>query len=100
MTEDNIIGIFDHTPNLVEQRNINMIYGTEDMGDQIASQMGRFRPTPELSSYRMPVKNMYYSSAGAHDGAGVRGACGYVCYKVIAKDFGLRKIWEEKGRPF
>jgi len=100
MTEDNIIGIFDNTPNLVEKRNTNMIYGTLDMGDQIASQMGRFRPIPELSGYRMPVKNMYYSSAGAHDGAGVRGACGYVCYKVIADDFGLRKIWEEKGRRF
>jgi hypothetical protein len=25
---------------------------------------------------------------------------GYNCYKVIAEDFGLRKPWEEKGRPW
>jgi beta-carotene ketolase (CrtO type) len=66
----------------------------------ISSQMGRFRPIPELSGYRLPLKNMYYSSAGAHDGGGVRGAAGYNCYKVIAEDLGLRKIWEEKGRPY
>jgi beta-carotene ketolase (CrtO type) len=100
MTKDNVIGVFDNTPYDVERRNVNMHEGCRDSGDQIASQLGRFRPTPELSGYRMPVKNMYYSSAGAHDGGGVRGTCGYACYKAIAEDFGLRKIWEEKGRPY
>jgi len=98
MTRDKVMGVYDSTSYHVEKRNINMVDGTEDMGDQIASQMGRFRPTPELSGYRMPVKNMYYSSGGAHDGPGTRGTNGYTCYKVIAEDFGLRKIWEEKGR--
>ncbi len=100
MTKDNIIGVHEWTPHDVERRNINMRDGNWAVGDQIASQMGRFRPIPELSGYRMPVKNMYYSSCGAHDGGGVRGVPGYNCYKVIAADFGLRKIWEEKGRPY
>ncbi len=100
MTRDNVIAVFDNTPYDVEQRNLNMREGCRDSGDQIASQLGRFRPIPELSGYRMPVKNMYYSSAGGHDGGGCRGTNGYSCYKVIAQDFGLRKIWEEKGRAY
>ena len=99
MTKDNIIAVFDNTPYDVERRNL-VPEGHWAVGDQIASQAGRFRPTPELSGYRMPVKNMYYSSAGAHDGGGVRGCPGYNCYKVIAEGFGLRKVWEEKGRPY
>ena len=100
MTKDNIIAVFDNTPYDVERRNINMHEGSWSVGDMISSQMGRFRPIPGLSGYRLPVKNMYYSSAGAHDGGGVRGAAGYNCYKVIAEDFGLRRVWEEKGRPY
>ena len=100
MTRDNFIAVFDNTPYDVEKRNINMHEGDWDCGAQIASQSGRFRPFPELSGYRLPVKNMYYSSASAHDGAGVRGVPGYNCYKVIQQDFGLRKVWEERGRPF
>jgi len=98
MTRDNFIAVFDNTPYDVEKRNINMHEGDWDCGAQIASQSGRFRPFPELSGYRLPVKNMYYSSASAHDGAG--GVPGYNCYKVIQQDFGLRKFWEEKGRSF
>jgi phytoene dehydrogenase-like protein len=100
MTKDNFIAIFDNTPYDVENRNVNMHEGDWDCGAQIASQSGRFRPIPEFSDYRLVVKNMYYSSASAHDGAGVRGVPGYNCYKAIAEDFGLRKVWEEQGRPF
>ncbi len=100
MTRDKVIAVFDHTPYDVERRNINMREGNWAVGDHLASQGGRFRPIPELSGYRMPVKNMYYASAGAHDGGGVRGVPGYNCYKVIAEDFGLRKVWEEKGRTY
>jgi beta-carotene ketolase (CrtO type) len=100
MTQDKIIAVFDHTPYDVERRNLNMREGNWAVGDHIASQAGRFRPIPEFSGYRMPVQNMYYSSAGAHDGGGVRGCPGYNCYKVIAEDFGLRKVWQEKGRSY
>jgi phytoene dehydrogenase-like protein len=99
MTKDNIIAIFDNTPPDTEKRNM-VPEGHWAVGDQIMSQSGRFRPIPELSGYRMPVQNMYYSSAGAHDGGGVRGCPGYNCYKVIAEDFGLRKVWQEKGRSY
>ncbi len=100
MTKDNVIAVHDWTPYDVEKRNVNMHEGSWDCGAQIASQMGRFRPIPEMSGYKLPIKNMYYSSASAHDGAGVRGIPGYNCYKVIAADFGLRKVWEEQGRAY
>ena len=100
MTKDKVIAVFDHTPYDVERRNLNMREGNWAVGDHLASQGGRFRPIPELSGYRMPVQNMYYASAGAHDGGGIRGVPGYNCYKVITEDFGLRKVWEEKGRSY
>jgi hypothetical protein len=28
------------------------------------------------------------------------GWAGYCCYKILVEDFGLRKIWEEKGRRY
>ena len=74
--------------------------GDPYMGDGVASQLGRFRPIPELSGYRMPVRNLYLASSAASGFGGVKGASGYICYKVIAQDFGLRKVWEEKGRPY
>ncbi len=100
MTRDNILGFYTNTPDDVEKRNINMHQGQMLVQDMTASQMDRFRPIPELSSYRMPVSNMYLASAAASGGGALRSFSGHICYKVIAQDFGLRKVWEEKGRPY
>jgi phytoene dehydrogenase-like protein len=65
------------------------------------SQLGRNLPLPELSQYRMlPIKNYYATSCFAHEGVGVVASPGYNCYKIIAEDLGLKKPWEEKGRPY
>lgn len=48
-------------------------------------QMFMFRPTPELSRYETPVKNLYLSSASCHPGGGVFGAAGYNAAQVILK---------------
>jgi beta-carotene ketolase (CrtO type) len=100
MTRDNLIGAFITTPYETEARNMNMREGGWTVGDMLASQVGRFRPIPELAYYRMPVKNMYLCSSAAHSGPGIGRGSGYNCFKVIAEDYGLKKIWEEKGRPF
>jgi beta-carotene ketolase (CrtO type) len=65
-----------------------------------ASQMGRFRPIPELANHRTPIENIYHGSGATHFGGGIGRSGSYNCYKVIAEDLGLRKIWEEQGRPF
>lgn len=48
-------------------------------------QMFMFRPTPELSRYETPIKNLYLSSASCHPGGGVFGAAGYNAANVILK---------------
>lgn len=100
MTWDNIIGIDLQTPDDYAKRNINMVDGSWAVGQMIASQMGRFRPFAEIAQYRTPIKNLYMCSANMHFGGGCGRSSGYNCFKVIVEAFGLRKIWEEKGRPY
>jgi len=100
MTWDNVIGFVLQTPYEIPFRNINMREGCWNLIGGMAYQRGRFRPIPELSGYRMPVKNVYLCSACTHQGGGIGRACSYNCFKVIAEDFGLPKIWEQKGRLY
>ena len=100
MTSENVIDSYFDVPPTIKARNINYVNACAGGCAIVPSQLGRFRPIPELSGYRMPVENLYLGSASAHVSGGVRGANGYNCYKAIAEDFGLRKIWEEKGRPY
>ncbi len=100
MTEDNLIDAHITTPDDTLKRNINMWEGSWSVGAMFASQMGRFRPIPELANHRTPIENIYHGSAATHFGGGIGRSGSYNCYKVIAEDLGLRKIWEEKGRPF
>jgi phytoene dehydrogenase-like protein len=100
MTWDNVIAIDVQTPYDISKRNINMPEGSWAVGQMIASQMGRFRPFAEIAQYRTPIKNLYIGSANMHYGGGVGRSSSYNCFKVIAEDFGLGRIWEEKGRPY
>jgi phytoene dehydrogenase-like protein len=100
MTWDNVIASYCSTPYDVVKRNTNMREGSVVVGAHTASQMGRFRPCPELARYRTPIRNLYLCGASMHYGGGLRGRNGYNCYKILAEDFGLRKVWEEKGRHY
>jgi beta-carotene ketolase (CrtO type) len=91
MTRDNIIGCRVFTPYDIELRRPNMHQGSIAIGDMIVSQMDRFRPTPELSNYRTPLKNFYLCSAATHNGVGTGRGCSYNCYQVIREDFGLKQ---------
>jgi len=55
-------------------------------------QMFMFRPTPELSQYKTPIKGLYLSSASCHPGGGVFAAAGYNAAKVVLKDIS-KKTW-------
>jgi len=100
MTMDNLIAAHITTPMDVQMRNINMPQGGWAMEDTFASQFGRMRPFPEISGYRLPIKNLYMASASGHSGPGIGKGSSYNCFKVIAEDFGLPKIWEQKGRAY
>jgi hypothetical protein len=56
------------------------------------------RPTPELSSHRTPVKNLYCTGGFWPIGGNASTEAAYNCYKSIAKDMDLGKPWEEKGK--
>ena len=64
------------------------------------NQLDRFRPTPELSNYRMPVKDLYNCSSNLHSGGGIGRGSSYCCYKVIAEDHDLPHFWEQSGRTY
>jgi len=99
MTWDNVIGYAPDTPydccrlkNMAPDGNWSVI-------DTVPTQMGRFRPIPELSEHRTPVKNLYATGAAwAPYGAGAMIDSGYTCYRIIAEDLGLAKPWLEPGK--
>jgi phytoene dehydrogenase-like protein len=87
MTRDNVIACHLITPYDIEQNYPNMPQGSISCGDMIASQLDRFRPTPELSNYRTPIKNFYLCGSACHNGVGTGRGSSYNCYQVIREDF-------------
>lgn len=86
MTRDNVIATHLITPYDIERCYPNMHQGSISCGDMIASQLDRFRPTPELSNYRTPIKNYYLCGSACHNGVGTGRGSSYNCYQVIRED--------------
>jgi len=98
---DTVIGYFAQTPYDLARRLINMAPdGNWITLDPVPSQSGKRRPIPELADHRTPVRNLYATGVGWGVDFVASSAQGYTCYKVIAQDLGLRKPWEEQGRPW
>jgi hypothetical protein len=58
------------------------------------------RPIREFATHRIAnIKNLYGAESAWMLPSGMADV-GYTCYKAIAEDFGLRKPWEEQGRPW
>jgi phytoene dehydrogenase-like protein len=98
MTWGNVIGVDTNSPydslrtkNLAPNGSIGVL-------DRVAYQVDGNRPTPELANHRTPIKNLYATGAAWHLGANCGSTESYNCYKIIAKDMGLGKPWEEKGK--
>ncbi len=100
MTWDNIIGVHFNSPIETLMRNSAMPEGCWSQISESAPQGDQMRPIPELARYQMPVENVYMCSVSTHPKGLMCGVSGYNCYKIIADDYNLRKIWEEKGRPY
>ncbi|UCD28324.1 MAG: NAD(P)/FAD-dependent oxidoreductase [Planctomycetota bacterium] len=97
---DKVAGVIPVTPYYIAKHLKNMgPSGNFNIIDSIISQMGSFRPIPELARHRTPIENLYATgSAWGWGQASLTSA--YTCYKVMADDFGLRKPWEEKNRKY
>lgn len=74
------------------ERKLAMPRGNVMHVEMSFDQMFMFRPIPEMSEYKTPVKNLYLSSASCHPGGGVFGAAGYNAARVILKDL-RNKYW-------
>ncbi len=68
--------------------------------DPISSQLGANRPIPEMADHRTPINNLYATGIAWGMDMAASSTQGYTCYKSIADDLGLRKPWEEQGRPW
>ena len=98
MTWDNVIGVdtnsaFDHS----RMKNLG-VNGTMAGIDRSPHQLEENRPTPELANHRTPIKNLYATGGSWHVGSNAGSSESYNCYKIIAKDLGLAKPWEEAGK--
>ncbi len=81
--------------------NLNMApTGNWAVIDNIASQLGKYRPVPELARYRTPIKNLYGTGSAWHPWGFASSYQSYNCYKIICEDFDLRKPWVEKNAPY
>jgi len=98
MTWDNVIGVdtncaFDH------KRMTNLgPNGTMAGVDRPLHQIAENRPTPELADHRTPIARLYATGGAWHVGSNAGATESYNCYKIIAKDLGLGKPWEEPGK--
>jgi phytoene dehydrogenase-like protein len=90
MGPDNVIAVNVLGPDDVEEKLPDMIEGGFSEGSPIASQLGRFRPIPELAGYRTILRNVYTCSSNLHSGPGIGRGSSYSCFQVIAADLALR----------
>jgi len=100
MTRDNVIATRLYSPHDIGSSKPDMIGGCWTEGAMLASQLGRFRPFPELSGYRTPVDGLYMCSSAMHPGAGIGRGSSYIAFKIIADDLGLPRVWAESGRGY
>jgi len=101
MSWDNVIAYNPVTPFYTANMAKNYApAGNWAVIDHIPSQMGKYRPIPDLAGHKMPVQNLYATGTAWHPYAAGFSCQGYNCYKVIAEDLNLGKPWKDKGRPY
>jgi phytoene dehydrogenase-like protein len=89
MTEDNIVAMQFFMPTHINAGKPDMIEGGYVEGAHLASQLGRFRPIPELAGYKTILPNLYNCSANVHAGSGIGRGSSYHAWKQIAADLGI-----------
>ena len=91
MTRENVIASRVYTPEDIQRERPDMREGGYSTGSTIASQLGRFRPIPELTGYRLVLDNLYGCSANLHSGSGIGRGSSYNCYQEIARSLHLEQ---------
>jgi phytoene dehydrogenase-like protein len=89
MTRENLIAARVYSPDDIARERPNMIEGGYSAGSTIASQLGRFRPVPDIAGHRILLENVYDCSANLHSGPGIGRGSSYNCFQEIARDLHL-----------
>jgi phytoene dehydrogenase-like protein len=82
------------TPYDLEER-FGLIGGNIFQGEMSLDQLFSFRPTPDLSSYRTPIKGLYLCGSGTHPGGGVMGIPGLNASRVAIRDARRRGLFRK-----
>jgi len=83
--KNSIIERFVQSPLDLEQR-LGLLRGNVMHVEMDFDQMFLFRPLPEMSQYKTPIKNLYLTGASTHPGGGVFAASGHNTAQVVLKD--------------
>ena len=83
--KNSIIDRFVQSPLDLEQR-LGLLRGNVMHVEMDFDQMFLFRPLPEMSAYKTPIKNLYLTGASTHPGGGVFAASGHNTAQVVLKD--------------
>jgi phytoene dehydrogenase-like protein len=72
------------------ERELGLLRGNVMHVEMGLDAMFAYRPLPELSGYRTPVRGLYLTGASTHPGGGVFGASGRTAARVALRDRGRR----------
>lgn len=78
------------------EREYGLLGGNIFHGDLGLDQLFSWRPFPEWSNYRTPIKGLYLCGSGTHPGGGVTGAPGHNAARELL--FDLRRSRWTRGR--
>jgi phytoene dehydrogenase-like protein len=81
----------------LERENPSLVGGDLGGGSMEIDQQLVFRPAPELSRYRTPVRGLYVASASVHPGPGVHGVCGTGAARAVQADASWVRPWRGPG---
>jgi len=87
--KDAVIDRLVETP-LDFERTLGLLRGNIMHLEMSVDQMFMFRPTPSLSQYRGPVRDLYLTGASTHPGGGIMGAAGRNAAGVVLGDLSRR----------
>ncbi|MEA2480094.1 MAG: hypothetical protein QOJ07_2016, partial [Thermoleophilaceae bacterium] len=86
-----VLARHERSPEQLERENPSMVGGDLAGGSFELDQQLVFRPSPELSRYRAPLRGLYVGSASVHPGGAIHGTPGREAARALLRDrHGLR----------
>ena len=94
---DRVLARAVRSPAATEAENPSMVGGDLGGGTMELDQQLIFRPAPELSRYRTPVRGLYVAGASTHPGGAVHGMSGRAAARALLHDR-WRRPWRVRMR--